>query len=108
MPDLPGGSSAAPTMYHTMWLTTGTRWLDTTTTRMPLSRVKVSGLKTPAGPASPAVAVRSWPAHAVPSLHAAMPTQAMAAAIIVQIRGVVPIAIFISMVSTRRRQRPVL
>ena len=106
MPDLPGGSSAAPTMYHTMWLTTGTRWLDTTTTRMPLSRVKVSGLKTPAGPASPAVAVRSWPAHAVPSLHAAMPRQAMAAAIIVQIRGVVPIAIFISMVSTRRRQRP--
>ena len=26
MPDLPGGSSAAPTRYQTIWVTTGARW----------------------------------------------------------------------------------
>ncbi len=31
-----------------MWTTTGTRWLATTTTCMPLSSVKVSGLNTAA------------------------------------------------------------
>src|SRR5690606_24637006 len=50
--DRPHGSSAAPTRYQTMWLTTGTARLVTTTTCMPLSRVKVSGSKTLA-PAPP-------------------------------------------------------
>ena len=48
MPDLPGGSSAAPTRYHTMWTTTGARRLVTTTTCMPLASVKVSGSNTAA------------------------------------------------------------
>ena len=108
MPDLPGGSSAAPTMYHTMWETTGTRWLDTTTTRMPLSRVKVSGLNTPAGPASPSVAVRSCPARAAPALHATMPRKAIAKADFIHVRGDVPLVMFLSRVSTKELQRPVL
>ena len=39
MPDLPGGSSAAPTRYHSMWVTTGVRRSGITTTVMPLARV---------------------------------------------------------------------
>ena len=39
MPALPGGSSAAPTLYQTMWVTTGARWSGITTTCMPLSSV---------------------------------------------------------------------
>src|SRR3954471_18437056 len=48
-PDLPGGLSAVPTRYQTQCATTGARWFGTTTTCMPLSRVKVSGWNTPAG-----------------------------------------------------------
>ena len=40
MPDLPGGSSAAPTRYQTMCVTTGARLSGTTTPCMPLARVK--------------------------------------------------------------------
>src|SRR5690606_4267398 len=39
MPDTPGGSSAAPTRYQTMCVTTGARWSGTTTTCMPLDKV---------------------------------------------------------------------
>ena len=48
MPDLPGGSSAAPTLYHSVCTTMGARGFSTTTTSSPLSRVKVLGLNTPA------------------------------------------------------------
>ena len=44
MPDLPFGSSAEPTLYHTMWVMTGARLLVTTTTCMPLASAKTSGL----------------------------------------------------------------
>src|SRR6266550_2028775 len=37
MPDLPAISSAAPTRYHSMWVTTGVRWSGTTTTARPLA-----------------------------------------------------------------------
>ena len=37
MPDLPGGSSAAPTRYHSMWVTTGVRRSGITTTVMPFA-----------------------------------------------------------------------
>ena len=40
MPALPCGSSAAPTLYQTIWVTTGARRSGITTTCMPLSRVK--------------------------------------------------------------------
>ena len=43
MPDLPGGSSAEPALYQTMWVTVGVRWSGMTTTCRPLSRVKVGG-----------------------------------------------------------------
>ena len=39
MPDTPRGSSAAPTRYHTIWVTTGARLSGTTTTCMPLASV---------------------------------------------------------------------
>src|ERR1700674_405116 len=39
MPDTPLGSSAEPTLYHTMWVTTGARWSGMTTTSMPLASV---------------------------------------------------------------------
>ena len=39
MPDLPGGSSAAPTRYHSMWVTTGVRRSGMTTTSRPFARV---------------------------------------------------------------------
>src|SRR5437868_12657187 len=42
-PDLPGVSSAEPTLYQTIWVTTGVRWSGITTTCMPLPRVKVVG-----------------------------------------------------------------
>src|SRR5687768_8940974 len=37
MPDLPDGSSAAPTRYHSMWVTTGVRRSGITTTLSPLA-----------------------------------------------------------------------
>ena len=40
MPDLPGGSSAAPTLYQIMWVTTGVRRSGMTTTSRPLASVK--------------------------------------------------------------------
>src|SRR5271166_273762 len=40
MPDLPGGSSAAPFWYQIIWVTTGARWSGITTTLRPFSRVK--------------------------------------------------------------------
>src|SRR3954447_767352 len=42
-PDLPGVSSAEPTLYQIIWVTTGVRWSGITTTCMPLARVKVVG-----------------------------------------------------------------
>ena len=39
-PDLPGVSSAEPTRYQTMWVTTGVRRSGITTTSRPLARVK--------------------------------------------------------------------
>ncbi|MNT32328.1 hypothetical protein D3C72_1682010 [compost metagenome] len=42
MPDLPGSSSALPTLYHTMWVTMGARRSGMTTTSSPLSRVKLT------------------------------------------------------------------
>src|SRR5215210_6292815 len=39
MPDLPAGSSAAPTRYHSMCVTTGVRRSGMTTTTKPLARV---------------------------------------------------------------------
>ncbi len=41
MPDLPGGSSAAPTLYQSMWVTTGVRRSGITTTSRPLASLKV-------------------------------------------------------------------
>ena len=40
MPETPAGSSAAPTLYQTMCVTTGARWSGTTTTSSPLSKLK--------------------------------------------------------------------
>ena len=40
MPELPGGSSAEPTLYQTMWVTTGVRRSGMTTTSRPLASVK--------------------------------------------------------------------
>ena len=48
MPEIPGCSSAEPTLYQTIWVTTGARWFSTSTTCIPLSRVTVCGLKTAA------------------------------------------------------------
>ena len=42
MPDLPGGSSAAPLRYQTMWVTTGARWSGMTTTSRPFFKVKLA------------------------------------------------------------------
>src|SRR4029077_18120392 len=39
-PDLPGVSSAAPTLYQIMCVTTGARWSGMTTSSNPLARVK--------------------------------------------------------------------
>ena len=44
----------APTLYQTIWVTTGARWFSTTTTCRPFSNVLVLGLKTPAR-ASPGI-----------------------------------------------------
>src|SRR5579871_1670972 len=46
MPDLPRGSSAEPTWYHTIWVTIGARMLVMTTTSSPLASLKVVGLNT--------------------------------------------------------------
>ena len=40
MPDLPGNSSAEPTLYQSMWVTTGVRRSGTTTTSRPFASVK--------------------------------------------------------------------
>ena len=40
MPDLPGGSSAVPIAYQTMWVTIGARLSGMTTTSMPLASRK--------------------------------------------------------------------
>ena len=42
-PDLPGVSSAEPTLYQIMCVTTGVRWSGITTTCSPLLRVKLAG-----------------------------------------------------------------
>src|SRR6266540_3796484 len=42
-PDLPGVSSAAPTRYQSMWVTTGARWSGITTTWRPLASTKSVG-----------------------------------------------------------------
>ncbi len=52
MPDLPGGSSAAPTLYQTMWVTTGARWSGMTTTSRPLARLKLVTLGAKSGSAA--------------------------------------------------------
>src|SRR5665213_1559788 len=39
-PDLPGVSSAAPTLYQIMWVTTGARWSGMTTSSSPFAKVK--------------------------------------------------------------------
>ena len=39
-PDLPGVSSAEPTLYQSMCVTTGARWSGMTTTSRPFARVK--------------------------------------------------------------------
>src|SRR5512143_425209 len=39
-PDLPGVSSAAPTLYQIICVTTGARWSGMTTSSKPLARVK--------------------------------------------------------------------
>src|ERR1700738_706812 len=44
MPDFPAVSSAAPTRYHSMWVTTGVRWSGMTTTARPLSNVNCATL----------------------------------------------------------------
>ena len=49
-PDLPGVSSAAPTLYQIMWVTTGARWSGMTTSSSPLARVKSAILGPPARP----------------------------------------------------------
>ena len=45
MPDLPRGSSAAPVLYQTIWVTAGARWLGMTTTCSPLASVNLSGVE---------------------------------------------------------------
>ena len=52
MPDLPGGSSALPTLYQTMWVTIGARWSGMTTTSMPLSSRKLVTSLSAAGSAA--------------------------------------------------------
>src|SRR5258707_15809750 len=42
-PDLPGVSSAEPTLYQIIWVTTGVRRSGITKTCRPLPRVKVAG-----------------------------------------------------------------
>src|SRR4051812_45794808 len=73
-PDLPGGLSAEPTLYHTQWVTTGARRLVTTTTSMPLASVNASGANTCAGVRPPGsresvavIVLHPWPvpAHSI-------------------------------------------
>src|SRR5262245_66331384 len=44
IPEVPGGSSAEPTLYQLMWVTTGVRRSGMTTTSSPLARVKWEAL----------------------------------------------------------------
>src|SRR5579871_629816 len=55
-PDLPAVSSADPTRYHTMWVTTGARWSGMTTTSRPLLSLKWETSR-PAAAAAPAASV---------------------------------------------------
>ena len=41
MPDWPGGSSAEPTLYQTICVTTGARWSSITTPVSPFGSVKL-------------------------------------------------------------------
>ena len=50
-PDLPGVSSAAPTLYQIMWVTTGARWSGMTISSNPFARVK-SEILAPVGSAA--------------------------------------------------------
>ena len=45
MPETPLGSSAAPTLYQTMWVTTGARWSGITTTCMPFDELELGGTR---------------------------------------------------------------
>ena len=45
MPDLPGSSSAEPTLNQSMWVTTGARRSGITTTSSPLSSVNFSSVQ---------------------------------------------------------------
>ena len=58
MPDLPGGSSAEPLRYQTMWVTTGARRSGMTTTVSPLSSLKSTTPTPAAGEALEALGVR--------------------------------------------------
>src|SRR5215218_9323945 len=60
-PDLPAVSSAAPTRYQTMWVTTGVRWSGMTTTSRPLSSLKCET----SGPLAPLVAGKLASATAI-------------------------------------------
>src|SRR5262249_33414891 len=76
-PDLPGVSSAEPTRYQIMWVTTGARWSGMTTTSRPFGRVKweiwgalaAAGAMVPAAFATKtnaAMVVRNWRKTVVP------------------------------------------
>src|SRR6266566_4916080 len=76
-PDLPAVSSAEPTRYQIMWVTTGARWSGMTTTSRPFGRVKweIWGALAAAGAMGPAAfatrtnaarAVRNWSKTVVP------------------------------------------
>jgi hypothetical protein len=67
IPEAPRGSSAEPTRYQTIWVTTGARRSVMTTTCMPLRRVKVSGTSNAkAAGAVAKVATRSAAATTIP------------------------------------------
>src|SRR6188508_1418239 len=65
-PDLPGVSSAAPTLYQTMWVTTGARRSGTTTTSRPFESVKcpTSGFGAACAPKAKRLAATAKPATA--------------------------------------------
>src|SRR5438445_7439389 len=81
MPDLPGGSSALPILYHTIWVTIGARWSGMTTTSMPLSSRKsvtlnsagtVSGNTRLSASTGPVIDKASDVASSVPHSHSAL------------------------------------
>src|SRR5229473_2879905 len=69
-PDLPGVSSADPTRYQIMWVTTGVRWSGMTTTSRPLSRVKSETVPVWAVSARPGVASAAVAASTVQKIKA--------------------------------------